>query len=203
MKNYSESCERNKQPILSVLQVELATATTLLEIGSGSGQHALYFAERLPHLQWQPTERPAVVGDLRCNLSDCGLTNLQPALALDVDYLPWRVEPVSAIFSANTLHIMPLESLENFFRGVGEVLLAGGKICVYGPFNYNGNFTSASNAAFDRSLKETDPKRGIRDFEQLTELAFQNGLRLYKDHAMPSNNRLLVWQKSDEQRGGR
>lgn len=196
MKNFSESCEKNKHPILQVLQVELAEPATVLEVGSGSGQHALFFAEQLPQLQWQPSERSQLADDLRCNLANSGLKNLKSPLSLDVDQLPWNVPPASVVFSANTLHIMPLESVENFFRGTGATLQSGGKLCVYGPFNYNGKFTSESNAKFDRSLKEKDPKRGIRDFEQLNGFAERSGLRLLNDHEMPSNNRLLVWMKS-------
>lgn len=196
MKNFSESCEKNKTPILQVLRVELAEPATVLEVGSGSGQHAFFFAENLSHLQWQPSERPQLVDDLRSNLAERALSNLNSPLVLDVDQLPWNVAPASVVFSANTLHIMPIESVENFFRGTGAILQPGGKLCVYGPFNYNGQFTSESNAKFDRGLKEKDPKRGIRDFEQLDRFAGQNGLRLLNDHAMPSNNRLLVWQRS-------
>jgi len=195
MKNFSESCEKNKHPILEILQVELAEPATVLEVGSGSGQHALFFSEQLPHLQWQPSERPGVVEDLRCNLAESDQGRLKKPLSLDVDQLPWNVAPASVVFSANTLHIMPLESVENFFRGTGATLQPGGKLCVYGPFNFNGQFTSESNAKFDRSLKDKDPKQGIRDFEQLNGFAERNGLVLFKDHAMPSNNRLLVWQK--------
>ncbi|SHI49044.1 Protein of unknown function [Malonomonas rubra DSM 5091] len=194
MKNYSESCERNREPILDVLRQELAETTDVLEIGSGSGQHALFLSVELPHLQWQPSERPKLIDDLRGNLRQAA-ENVVPAAELDVTRLPWAVESFAAIFSANTLHIMPIEAVADFFAGVGQVLLPGGKLCVYGPFNYNGKFTSESNARFDRGLKEKDPERGIRDFEQLNRFAEQNGLELLNDHEMPSNNRLLVWRK--------
>lgn len=194
MKNYSDACERNKEPILHVLRVELSEAASVLEVGSGSGQHALFFAATLPHLQWWPSERPLLADDLRFNLAAGRQVNLLPPLTLDVDQLPWPVDSVSAIFSANTLHIMPLDSVANFFRGAGQVLTTGGKLCVYGPFRYRGDFTSASNADFDRLLKRRDPHSGIRDFEVLDQFATQQGLRLLNDHQMPSNNQLLVWQ---------
>jgi len=199
MKNYSESCERNKEPVLQVLQAELAEATTVLEIGSGSGQHARYFAKQMPHLQWQPSERPALADDLRCNLAEEGLTNLREPLSLDVNLLPWQVAPASAIFSANTLHIMSLEAVANFFVGVGSALVCGGKLCVYGPFRYQDEFTTESNAEFDRWLKKRDPQSGIRDFEILARYAKQLHLTLLNDHQMPSNNQLLVWQKESPQ----
>ncbi|WP_303721948.1 DUF938 domain-containing protein [Malonomonas rubra] len=195
MKNFSEACERNKEPILQVLQAELAEMETVLEIGSGSGQHALYFAEQLPHLQWQPSERPELVSDLQANLAGCGLKNLLMPFSLDVNHLPWPVSSLSSIFSANTLHIMSLASVANFFHGAGTVLICGGKLCVYGPFRYQGDFTSASNAEFDRFLKSLDPQRGIRNFELLDQYANEQGLHLLHDHQMPSNNQLLVWQK--------
>jgi cyclopropane fatty-acyl-phospholipid synthase-like methyltransferase len=195
MRNFSESCERNKEPILQVLKVELAAARSVLEIGSGSGQHALFLAENLPHLQWQPSERAALVEDLRLNLVDSALTNLSEPLELDVRQMPWPQVKVSAVFSANTLHIMAIEAVAQFFAGVGSVLRTGGKLCVYGPFRYQGEFTTESNAAFDRSLKEADPQRGLRDFELLDQWANQQGMQLLKDHQMPSNNQLLVWQK--------
>lgn len=196
MKNFSEACERNKLPILRVLQTELVETATVFEIGSGSGQHALYFAEQLPHLQWLPSERPELAAELRRNLSGCGLENLLNPISLDVNHQPWPLAAVSAIFSANTLHIMDLEAVVNFFRGAGSALLSGGKLCVYGPFRYRGDFTSKSNAEFDRWLKSRDPQSGIRDFELLDQYANQQGLRLLNDHQMPSNNQLLVWRKN-------
>lgn len=195
MKNYSQSCERNKEPILAVLQEELSAATTLLEIGSGSGQHALFFAEQLPHLQWQPSERPALFEDLKFNTAGSMLTNLQSPLSIDVNQCPWPVLPVETIFTANTLHIMDLAAVENFFRGVGATLLPGGKLCVYGPFRYHGEFTSVSNSDFDRLIKKKDKLSGIRDFEKVDQWAGGNGLQLLNDHQMPSNNQLLVWRK--------
>jgi cyclopropane fatty-acyl-phospholipid synthase-like methyltransferase len=190
----SEACERNKGPILAVLGGELAASSAVLEIGSGTGQHAVHFARHLPHLSWQPTEVPGQLAPLEERIRAEGPPNLAPAIALDVRALPWPVGRVDAVFSANTLHIMAWEAVEDFFRGVGEVLASPGVLCVYGPFRYRGGYTSETNAEFDRYLKRRDPASGIRDFEALERLAAAAGLELAADHAMPANNRTLVWR---------
>jgi cyclopropane fatty-acyl-phospholipid synthase-like methyltransferase len=192
----AESCERNKGPILEVLKRELATARTLLEIGSGTGQHAAYFAAHLPQLIWQASEVPALVPALEARLRLERAANLPTPLALDVRSMPWPGAPVDAIFSANTLHIMDMDGVRDFFRGAGTALRAHGTVCVYGPFNYGGAFSSDSNAKFDAWLKARDPHSGIRDFETLDALACAAGLALAADHAMPANNRTLVWRRA-------
>jgi cyclopropane fatty-acyl-phospholipid synthase-like methyltransferase len=192
----SEACERNKGPILEVLAVELAASTRVLEIGSGTGQHAVYFAAQLPHLVWQPSELPEDVPALLEHIRLEVGANLRPPLALDVRAHPWPTAPADAVFSANTLHIMAWSAVGEFFRGVGEVLEAPGVLCVYGPFRFHGEYTSDSNAEFDRWLKSRDPLSGIRDFEALDELAQAQGLEFCADHAMPANNRTLVWRRS-------
>lgn len=191
----SEACERNKGPILAVLAGELAASRSVLEIGSGTGQHAVHFALHLPHLSWQPTELGAGLAPLAERIRLEGPPNLAPAIALDVRAHPWPVERVDAVFSANTLHIMAWEAVEDFFRGVGAVLNAPGVLCVYGPFRYRDGYTSASNAEFDRYLRRRDPMSGIRDFEALERLAAAAGLELAADHAMPANNQILVWRR--------
>lgn len=192
---FSEACERNKGPILAVLERELAASRSALEIGSGTGQHAVHFARHLAHLSWQPTELGAELGPLAERIRLEGSSNLHPAVALDVRTHPWPVGRVDAVFSANTLHIMPWEAVEHFFRGVGSVLATPGVLCVYGPFRYRGEYTSASNAEFDRFLRQRDPLSGIRDFEALDRLAAAQGLELAADHAMPANNQTLVWRR--------
>ncbi|HEX4619036.1 MAG TPA: DUF938 domain-containing protein [Steroidobacteraceae bacterium] len=189
----SEACERNKGPILTVLGAELAASRSVLEIGSGTGQHAVHFARQLPHLSWQPSELGGQLGPLAERILVEGPPNLRPAVELDVRTRPWPVEPVDAVFSANTLHIMAWEAVEHFFRGVGAVLASPGVLCLYGPFRYRGAYTSASNAQFDRYLRQRDPLSGIRDFEALERLATSEGLELAADHAMPANNQTLVW----------
>lgn len=195
MLTLSEACERNKGPILAVLTAELAASRCVLEIGSGTGQHAVYFAMHLPHLLWQPSELPENLPPLAQRIALEGPANLQAPQALDVRSTPWKVAPVDAVFSANTLHIMSWGEVGDFFRGVGELLAAQGVLCVYGPFRYGGQHTSDSNAEFDAYLKARDPASGIREFEALDALAHSAGLHLAADHAMPANNRTLVWRR--------
>ncbi|HYM29148.1 MAG TPA: DUF938 domain-containing protein [Steroidobacteraceae bacterium] len=196
MLTWSEACERNKGPILAVLRGELAASRAVLEIGSGTGQHAVYFSAHLPHLHWQPTEVPAQLPELAARIRLEGGPNLRAPLALDVGERPWTAPAVDAVFSANTLHIMSWERVRDFFRGVGALLTTPGVLCVYGPFRYRGGYTSDSNAEFDRFLKGRDPLSGIRDFEALEALAHAEGLAFAADHDMPANNRTLVWRRA-------
>lgn len=191
----SEACERNKGPILAVLAGEFAAQRAVLEIGSGTGQHAVYFATHLPHLSWQPSEVPAQLPPLLERTGCEAPPNVRAPIALDVRDEPWPVADIDAVFSANSLHIMAWSAVLEFFRGTGQVLPAGGVLCVYGPMRYGGQYTSASNAQFDRWLKERDPQSGIRDFEALDALARAQGLQLRADHAMPANNQTLVWRR--------
>ena len=193
---HSDACERNRGPILEVLAPALADCRSVLEIGSGTGQHAVHFARHLPHLSWQPSERAAELGPLNERIALEGTANLEPAVELDVRRRPWPVGTVDAVFTANTLHIMAWQAVEDFFCGVAEVLRAPGVLCVYGPFRYRGAYTSDSNAHFDRLLKMRDPASGIRDFEALDALAAGAGLELIADHAMPANNQTLVWRRA-------
>ena len=192
----SAAAERNKAPILAILSHAFAHSRRVLEIGSGTGQHAVHFAAHLPHLTWQPTDRSEYLEDLQARIAREGPSNLRPALELDVRTLPWQVEPVDAVFTANTLHIMSWSAVEDLFRGVGAALLAPAVLCIYGPFRYNGQYTSASNAEFDRYLQARDPDSGIRDFTDVNTLSSQQGLHLLADHSMPANNQLLIWHKT-------
>jgi cyclopropane fatty-acyl-phospholipid synthase-like methyltransferase len=195
---FSEACERNKGPILDILGDVFAPARRVLEIGSGTGQHAVWFARHLPHLQWQPTDRATELPGLRQRIASEGPPNLRDAVELDVRALPWSVPQADAVFSANTLHIMGWDGVEAFFAGVGQTLGPGGVLAVYGPFRYRGDYTSPSNAAFDDWLKRRDPASGIRDFEAVDALARSAGLALVADHAMPANNQLLVWRRGPQ-----
>lgn len=192
---FSEACERNKDPILAVLREACVAARSVLEIGAGTGQHAVYFAAALPQLVWQPTDRPEHLAALAERVRLDGGPNLRAPRPLDVGERPWSLGPVDAVFSANTLHIMSWPMVEAFFAGTGEVLGHNGVLCVYGPFNAGGRYTSASNAAFDATLRRRDPLSGIRDFEAVNALAAAAGLDFVADHAMPANNRTLVWRK--------
>jgi SAM-dependent methyltransferase len=191
----SEASERNKGPILEILAGTLARSRSVLEIGSGTGQHAVHFATHLPHLSWQPSDRPDYLPGLRERIALEGPPNLRPAIELDVHDLPWPVEPVEAVFTANTVHIMEWDAVRDLFRGLAAVLRAPGVFCVYGPFRYGGHYTSASNAKFDEYLRSRDPRSGIRDFESVNTLSSEQGMHLLDDHAMPANNHMLVWHK--------
>ena len=195
-KPFSESCAQNREPIIAVLRELFADRSRVLEIGSGTGQHAVYFGAELPHLRWQTADVPQHHAGIRLWLDEAGLPNVLPPLALDVNDTGWRSGRYDAVFSANTLHIMAWPEVEKFFAGVGEVLEAGGILAIYGPFNYNGAFTSESNARFDAWLKARDPASGVRDFEAVDAQARAQGLLLQQDIAMPANNRTLVWHRT-------
>ena len=194
MLTVSEACERNKAPILAVLREELAGCRYVLEVGSGTGQHAVYFAAALPQLVWQPSELAENLPALEERIRLEGGANLRSPLELDVRSDPWPGAPADAVFTANTLHIMSWSAVCEFFRGAAAVLGPGGVLCVYGPFRYRGAYTSASNAQFDQFLRARDPASGIRDFEALEGLARAQRLILVADHDMPANNRTLVWR---------
>jgi SAM-dependent methyltransferase len=200
MKPYAESCEKNKEPILAVLKEIFADRKRVLEIASGTGQHAVYFGRALPHLTWQPSELAQNLAGIQAWLDEAQLPNVLAPLALDVNDAHWdvndahwQVADVDAIFNANTVHIISWPEVERLFAHIARVIAPGGYVCLYGPYNYGGNFTSESNARFDDWLKSRDPNSGVRDFETVNRLAASHGLELLRDIAMPSNNRILVW----------
>lgn len=195
MRPTAESCLRNQDPILEQLLPLFADRKRVLEIASGTGQHAVHFGRAMPHLQWQTSELPVNHAGIHVWLEDAALPNVLPPVHLDVSEANWPVEAVDAVFNANTVHIVSWPAVQSMFAGVGQVLEAGGMLVLYGPFNYNGAFTSDSNARFEQWLKNRDPLSGIRDFEAICELAAQQGLQLRDDITMPANNRLLVWRK--------
>jgi len=192
-KPHAPSCEKNRQPILEVLVEHFADRRQVLEIGSGTGQHAIFFAEQLPHLHWQTSDRTENLPGISAWLNEAARANTPPPIELDVGG-NWPAQRYDAVFSANTLHIMAWPAVERFFARLPDVLTADARLCIYGPFNYGGRFTSDSNAAFDLWLKDKAPHQGIRDFEAVDALARQAGLDLLEDRAMPSNNRCLIWQ---------
>jgi cyclopropane fatty-acyl-phospholipid synthase-like methyltransferase len=194
-KPYSASCERNREPILRVLRSCFADRRKVLEIGSGTGQHAVHFARALGHLTWHPTEQLAYLADLTERVKLEGPPNLRAPTLLDVRQAVWPLRSVDALFSANTLHIMSWSEVLAFFHGIGGVLAPGGVLAIYGPFRYDGRYTSDSNRDFDMMLQERDPLSGLRDLQGITPLAAQYGLRLDADHDLPANNRLLVFSK--------
>ena len=196
MKPYAASCEENREPILAVLNGLLQDRQHVLEIGSGTGQHAVYFGEQFPQLIWQTSDQFEYHSGIKAWLQDVKLPNVVEPLLLDVRQAIWPDLTVDAVFSANTLHIMSWEAVQACFAGVGRLLPNGGLFIVYGPFNYAGQFTSASNARFDQWLKQRDPDSGIRNFEDLNTLAVNAGMELQADYTMPVNNRILVWRKA-------
>ena len=195
IKPYSEACERNGDPILAMIQPVLTRCRAVLEIGSGTGQHAVYFAGRMPHLLWHTSDRQENHPGIELWIAEAGMENLPPPLVLDVAQSPWPEVAVDAVFSANTAHIMHWPEVEALFVGVGKLLPEQGVFLLYGPFNYNQAYTSESNERFDGWLKARDPLSGIRNFEDVDRLARQAGMVLREDFAMPANNRLLFWQK--------
>lgn len=192
----SPACERNKEPILGVLREAFAASGRVLEIGSGTGQHAVHFARHLPQLSWQPTDRAEWLEALQRRRQIEGPANLLAPIQLDVNDEHWPAGPYDAAFSANTLHIMSWPEVELLFRRLGGVLGSQATLAVYGPFKRHGEFTSPSNAAFDADLRRRDPASGIRDREALQELAVAQGFAPFVAHALPANNELLVWKRS-------
>jgi cyclopropane fatty-acyl-phospholipid synthase-like methyltransferase len=195
MKPCAESCDQNREPILAVIEPLLADCSTVLEIGSGTGQHAVFFAGNMPGLVWHTSDCEQYHNGIRQWLQEAGLDNTRAPITLDVSRSKWPRQTFDAVFSANTVHIMHWHEIEALFSGVATVLKSGGKFLLYGPFNLNGRYTSESNACFDRMLKDRDPESGIRNLEDLDRLAQQAGLRLRHDYEMPANNRILYWEK--------
>ncbi|MBS3797057.1 MULTISPECIES: DUF938 domain-containing protein [unclassified Pseudoalteromonas] len=186
----SQACENNKGPILAELTQIFAHTQRVLEIGSGTGQHALHFAAHLPHLLWQTSDLAYNHALINQVIGTAEGDNILPPLALDLEH-SWPLAQVDGIFTANTLHIVSEELVRAFFHGVQRHLSRGGNLCIYGPFNYNGTYTSESNARFDASLRGRDPQSGLREQQWVVGLAEAAGLELCADIAMPANNRLL------------
>jgi cyclopropane fatty-acyl-phospholipid synthase-like methyltransferase len=196
-KPYSAACERNRDPILAVLRTHFADRRRVLEIGSGTGQHAVHFAAALPQLIWQTSDRTENLPGIAQWLGAAALANTPAPLAVDVATTDWPREPFDAVFSANTLHIMSWTEVQALFAALPSVTAVDGKLAVYGPFNYGGKYTSDSNAEFDAALRARVPHMGIRDFETVDALAHAAGFGLVDDVTMPANNRTLVWQRRE------
>ncbi|RVU81715.1 DUF938 domain-containing protein [Leucothrix sargassi] len=195
MKPFASSCEQNKDPILAVLKTLLPEKQEVLEIGSGTGQHAVYFAEKMPHLTWQCSDQVQYHEGMMLWLNEANLPNVLPPLALNVSTDAWPEKQYDAIYSANITHIMSWDNVIDLFSNAAKHLKPNAKMICYGPFNYSGQYTSQGNRDFDEHLKSGDPLSGIRDFNDLQVLASENGLTLFKDIEMPANNRILVWEK--------
>lgn len=194
-KPFSQSCENNRGPILSELVRVFARSRKVLEIGSGTGQHAVFMAPRLPHLSWQTSDLADNHPGINRWIDEYPSSNLLRPLTLDVCRQPPPGLEADAVFSANTCHILSWQNVENLFRVIDRLLSESGTLVIYGPFNYHGRYTSPSNEKFDAWLKQQAPHQGIRDFEKVNALAVAADFRLVEDNPMPSQNRLLVWQR--------
>ena len=191
---FSQAAENNREPILGGLRECLASCRSVVEIGAGTGQHAVHFAEQLPWLTWHPTEHADALGLLRPRCAAARLANLAAPTALDIAAGPWPDPWPDAVYTANTLHIVAPVLVEALFAAVSRAP-AGALLVVYGPFNYGGGYTAESNARFDDWLKARDPASGIRDVEWVHDLAGAAGYALVEDRPMPANNRLLWWRR--------
>ena len=193
-KPYAPSCDRNREPILAMLRDYLPQCRSVLEIGSGTGQHAVFFAAAFPRVLWQTSDRAENLPGIRLWLDEAALANTPTPIELDVNGA-WPATRFDALFTANTLHIMAWADVERFFARIPDTLAPSGHLIVYGPFNAGDRYTSDSNAAFDARLKAEHPHQGLRNVEDVDTLARDAGLALIRDHAMPSNNRCLVWRR--------
>lgn len=195
---FSQACENNQEPIRLVLDDYFESGGSLLEIGSGTGQHAYYMSKHYSQLTWHTSDvkenLPGIEAWVQQSLREGNGENIKSPMQLDINSATWKQEKLDFIYSANTVHIMSWTEVERLFQFLPQALKSKGYFFLYGPFNYDGNFTSDSNARFDAWLKTQAPHRAIRDFEAINALANAQGLSLVKDHEMPANNRLLVWQ---------
>lgn len=196
MLGYSQAAENNKGPIMEVLGKHLKKGASVLEIGSGSGQHAIHMSAAYPTINWIPSERKNVIPILRENLTLHGSSNIQSPLTLDLADANWRGASVDIVYAANVMHIVSIDLGERLLRLAADALDTFGALMLYGPYKYDGRFTTESNAAFDQWLKERDPASGIRDIERVTALASKIGLSLTADYSMPANNQMLVFEPS-------
>lgn len=196
-KPFSQACENNRQPIYDVLKDTFADKKTILEIGSGTGQHAVFMAPRMHHLQWQTSDLSENVDGINRWIDDEKVVNVLRPLEIDIEK-HWPntglLKNFDGLYTANTCHIMPWETVRKFLVGL-KGMEEGSRLAIYGPFKYQGQFTSESNERFEHWLKAQEAHRGIRDFEAIAEEANKSGFELLEDHNMPANNQLLIWQK--------
>lgn len=197
-KPWAEACERNQQPIADVLSKEFAGIHYVLEIGSGTGQHAVYVAERNPHLIWQPTELPECLTGIEAWIADAPCKNVLSPIALDVGDGEWLLDNLfDGVFTANTVHFVGWTLVRAMFNGISRATKSGAIVCIYGPFNEGGEFTSEGNARLDAWLKSRDPESGIKDRDEVIDCAARYGLTFARKHTMPANNQMLTFTKQD------
>ena len=187
---------RNRDAILDVIKTEFGDCHTVLEIGSGTGQHAVFFAEAMPWLRWQTSDLAENYPGIHSWIADSGLANVREPILLDVEHADGVDGYFDGVFSANTAHIMSIQAVRCMFDVVGRLLSPGGVFCLYGPFNQDGTFTSESNRRFDQSLRSQDPAMGIRDLEELQDIALSVAMHRERLYAMPANNMLVAWRKN-------
>jgi SAM-dependent methyltransferase len=196
VKRFAPAASRNRDPILSELRELLSEGARVLEIASGTGQHVVHFAANLPEASWQPSDvDPAALASIRAHVSDSGLDNVREPIELDVRNEDWGVDEVDCVLCCNMVHISPWECSVALFAGAARVTGAAGQLITYGPYRFDGTFTAPSNEQFDRSLKSRDPSWGVRDVEDLKDLAREHDLGLVRSIAMPANNHILVWRR--------
>jgi cyclopropane fatty-acyl-phospholipid synthase-like methyltransferase len=197
-KPFAPAAERNRQPILDVIKTEFRDCSSILEIGSGTGQHAVFFAEAMPWLTWQTSDLAENHDGIRSWIADSRLTNVLEPILLNVETAQDFEGEYDGVFSANTAHIMSMKGVACMYALVARVLVAGGVFCLYGPFNQDGKFSTESNRRFDESLRKQDPAMGIRDLADLDDFAATCMMQRDWLYAMPANNLLAVWHKQDE-----
>jgi hypothetical protein len=195
-KGFAPAAERNRQPILDVLRRVLPPAGLVLEVASGTGQHAIFFSEYLPDLQWQPTDASSeALQSIGAWVDETARENLLPPLELDVRSPQWPVTKAEALVCINMIHISPWEATEGLFQGASKLLTGGAPLVTYGPYRLHGEHTAPSNEAFDQSLRSRNARWGVRDIDELSELAGQTGFALQERVGMPANNMTLVWTR--------
>lgn len=195
-KGFAPAAERNRQPILEVLRRALPRQGLVLELASGTGQHADFFSEHLPDLDWQPSDESAeALQNITSRVDEAARENLLAPIELDVCATRWPIATADALLCINMIHISPWEASEALFHGASTVLSAGAPLITYGPYRLHGEHTAASNAAFDQSLRSRDPRWGVRDIDELTELADRTGFLLQERVPMPANNKILIWSR--------
>ncbi|MFW2388034.1 MAG: DUF938 domain-containing protein [Polyangiales bacterium] len=193
---FAPAAERNRQPILEVLQKALPPTGLVLEVASGTGQHSLFFSEQLPGLRWQPSDTsPEALSSIQARVDEAARENLLAPLELDVSNERWPIADADAVLCINMIHISPWESSEALFHGAAELLAPGAPLITYGPYRLHGTHSAPSNAAFDESLRSRDPRWGVRDIDDLTALADRAGFALEDQVAMPANNLTLIWSR--------
>ena len=195
MEGFSQAADNNKTPILNTFSEWLSNDELVLEIGSGSGQHAIHIAKALQKIRWQPTEHPSALQPLMNNISSFGSPNILAPESLDLAAVEWPTESVDCVYSANVIHIIDETLGRRLIETAAESLRAGGLLALYGPFKYQGDFTTTSNAEFDNWLKDRNSRSGIRDFEWVMRLAQDSGLTFMEDRSMPANNQFLAFRR--------